>query len=109
MTTIKMDISRCCGEGFREIREWLLRVMALRLKTFWPNNSSGEPSLGTADKRIWREASGFYQSLSDLMAANCEMPSSPSTETISYSDTAEHPLHTFRRIFKKMSAEVDRG
>ena len=99
-----MDISRCCGDGYREIRRWLLRVMTLRLKSVFPNDSSCV-SPGKTGGRIWREAS-IYQSLSDSMTGLPDFEISSSSllsATTTYLAT-EDPLHAFRQVvFERMN------
>jgi hypothetical protein len=102
IAAIEMDISRS-REGYKEIRDWLFRVMALRLRTILPNLSHDFAKNETTMQHIWWEA--------------CYAQSSPDfTPDSTYSDTSSFPplvrpnafapepqLHSFRGVvFEKM-------
>ena len=102
IAAIEMDISRY-SEGYREIRDWLLRVMALRLRTILPNHSHTFAKDETSMRRIWWEACDA-QSSPDfaLDSTYSETPSFPSPVRANLS-AAEAQLHSFRvRVFEKM-------
>jgi hypothetical protein len=96
IAAIEMDVTRCCEEGYREIREWLLSVMALRLRTVSLNQSS--------DCEYPREDAGISRDQSDVTTNLGTSASTTSTRT-SY-DAAEGSLHAFRQvIFERMKEE----
>ena len=103
IAAIEMDISRC-GYEYREIREWLLRVMTLRLKSVLSNDSSSA-SLRKAGGKIWRDVS-LHHSLSDVKTGltNFEISSSSSSSVTTTCFAMKDPLHTFRQvIFERMN------
>ena len=102
IAAIEMDISRC-GEGHREIRAWLFKVMALRLRTILPGHSHAFAKDENSMQRIWWEACNVQYSPDFAPDSTySETPSFP-TPVRTNPSAAEVQLHNFRRaVFEKM-------
>ena len=96
IAAVEMDVTRCCEEGYREVREWLLSVMALRLRTVSLNRSSG--------CEYPREDAGLSRDQSDVTT---NLGTSASTiSTMTRYNAAEGSLDAFRQVIFERMKEV---
>ena len=98
-----MDISRS-GEGYREVREWLSKVMILRLRKVLPRHSHSFITTQSSTKRIWWDSCVAPPTLPDHMTDQTQsgmllhLPPMRSDRSVK-----QIQLHGFHKsIFEKM-------
>jgi hypothetical protein len=105
MAAIEMDVSRS-GEGHGEVREWLSKVLTLRLKRVLQTRSYSFTDTKVSASLIWPDCSGASRTrispslMDDTTESDNRQPPPPTT---SHTAVRKIQLHRFRtHLFEKM-------